>query len=373
MASSSPRSVLVVGATGYFGQLLVEELLAFTDARIVVAGRDQARLDDFARRHEESGRITKCIADLEHPETVAAALEGIRIAICAAGPFQLLPLTLPRLCLERSIAYIDLSDDRRFTAEVHDLAARSSRALPPICSGWSAVPALAGVLARIAVEDIDPVASIDIQIAPGNRMPRAQGTVASLLHSIGKPFRVWRDGQWKQVRGWSDPRPFDFPNPVGRRIGYLVDVPAHDSLAALFPLARVEFRVGSELRALNHGVSLLSLIVGAGLVRSLVPWTRVLRTAMAATGSFGTDAGGVGVEAEGPCGNQRVRRRVCIVSEKRAQTIPVMPATIMTARVLESAEMPSGIVPVERWTTRGDLEMECERRGFRLVVEKSAT
>jgi hypothetical protein len=50
-----------------------------------------------------------------------------------------------------------------------------------------------------------------------------------------------------------------------------------------------------------------------------------------------------------------------------------MPATIMTARFLENAEMPSGIVPVDRWMTRGALETECERRGFRLVVEKWAT
>jgi hypothetical protein len=191
-----------------------------------------------------------------------------------------------------------------------------------------------------------------------------------LLDSVGRSFEVWRAGRWQTVRGWSEPRAFAFPAPVGSRIGYLVDVPAHDSFVPLFRAARVEFRVGSELRFLNGCVSAASRVVAMGLVRSLVPWTPLLRSSMAAFGSFGSEAGGVGVEIEGLLGNRNIRRRASIVAAARGQVIPVMPATIMVARWLTAPHAPSGIVPLDRWVRRSELEIECERRGFQLIIEE---
>src|SRR5262245_49914020 len=278
-------AVLVVGATGYFGRLLVADVIASrVPGRILLGGRNLAKLDEVARAHAGRAPLETRPVMLEHEASVAAALEGVKVAACAAGPFQQLPLTLPRLCLEHGIAYLDLSDDRRFTAQVRALAGAAPAARPPLLSGWSAVPALAGALARIAAADLDAVAALDLQIAPGNRMPRARGTVASLLASVGRSFPVWRDGRWQSVRGWTEPRAFDFPVPVGRRVGYLVDVPAHDDFPALFSCARVEFRVGAELSLLNHAVSFLGLLVRARVVRSWMPLAPLLRSLM---GVFG--------------------------------------------------------------------------------------
>ena len=86
------KKVLIVGGTGYFGRLLVEDLRRHTDCELIVAGRNSA--------------------DLRNPASLEAALKGASIAICAAGPFQALPTTLAELCLRDGIHYIDLADDR---------------------------------------------------------------------------------------------------------------------------------------------------------------------------------------------------------------------------------------------------------------------
>lgn len=300
--------------------------------------------------------------DLLRPETIEAALEGIQVAICAAGPFQAMPVTLAQLCIQRGIHYIDFADDREFVRHVRALPQSSAA----VCSGWSAVPALSAVLTRIAVEGIETVESIFIQIAPGNRSPRGHGTVTSLLSSVGKPFMVWRDRHWEPATGWSAPREFRFPAPVGLRVGYLVDVADHEIFPDLFGADRVEFRVGAEVSVLNHAVSLLAGFSRRGIVRDWTRWAPVLRMGMAAFSFAGSDCGAVGVEVTGG----GLQRRACVVAEKTGQRIPVMPAAVMVGMLLSHPASFCGHVPLDGWIRRDQLEAECRRRGFRLVVEE---
>src|SRR5690349_5680336 len=83
--------VLVVGGAGHFGRLLVEDLRRHADCELIVAGRQSA--------------------DLWNPVSLEGVLKGVSVAICAVGPFQILPTTLVELCLRKGIHYIDLADD----------------------------------------------------------------------------------------------------------------------------------------------------------------------------------------------------------------------------------------------------------------------
>src|SRR5438093_11131643 len=100
--------VLVVGGAGYFGSLLVDDLLRQDNCELVVAGR----------RPFHSDRFETVEADLWNSTSLERALDGVTIAICAAGPYQSLPLTLVELCLKRGVHYVDLADDRGFVRQV---------------------------------------------------------------------------------------------------------------------------------------------------------------------------------------------------------------------------------------------------------------
>ena len=149
-----------------------------------------------------------------------------------------------------------------------------------------------GHFGRLLVDD-------HIHMAPGNRVPRSRGTITSLLHSVGRPFTVFREGRWCTVRGWSGARDFTFPQPIGLRRGYLVDVPDHEFFPEIFRANTVEFRTASELRILNLAVSSLGGLVRSGLVRTWVPWSRSFQRTAALLGFMGHDWGGVGVEVVG--------------------------------------------------------------------------
>lgn len=305
--------------------------------------------------------------DLADADSVGRALENVHCAVCAAGPFQTLPMTLVEACCERRIPYVDLSDDRGFCARLRERV-RAAPDPPLVATGWSAVPALTGALSSLVVSGWEAVERIDLAIAPGNRMPRATGTVASLLDSLGKPFRVWRNAEWREVTGWSEPRVFDFPQPVGPRRGWLVDVPAHDEV--LFGARTFEFRVGAELGILNRCTSVLATCVRRGWVRSWVPWTRVFRRCMALFGWLGHEHGAVGVTASGKRGGRRVRGRACVVADVEAPRVPVMPATELVRRIVDGRESRTGLLPSSGWIDGDGLERACAERGYRLVVEE---
>jgi hypothetical protein len=342
-----PREkVLVVGGTGHFGRLLVEDLHRHTNCDVIVVDRRSA--------------------DLGNVVSLETAIRGISVAVCAAGPFQTLPVTLVELCLRQGIHYIDLADDRKFVRKVHALVSSDNQRLPAVCTGWSTVPALSGLLARIGCAGSTQIDSIYIHMAPGNRIPRSAGTITSLLHSVGQKFEVIRDGRPCTVRGWSDGRDFSFPAPIGRRRGYLVDVPDHEFFPDIFHAHTVEFRTASEVRILNLAVSSLGWAVRTGLVRSWVPWSRVLQRAAASLGFIGHDWGGLGVEVLGADS----RRRVSIVADSGGQSIAIMPASVMAASLLSGRAEKRGLVSPADWLTPDQLKEECEKRGFRLIVEE---
>jgi hypothetical protein len=195
-------------------------------------------------------------------------------------------------------------------------------------------------------------------MAPGNRGARQIATITSLLHSVGKRFSVLREGEWRDVVGWSDPRDFKFPLPVGKRRGYLIDVPDHEIFPEIFGARTVEFRAGSELRTLNRCLSLLRM-----LNLDLVEWGTVLQRASGLFSSMGHDSGAVGVEVKGTA-----TRKASVVADFRAPRIAIMPSSIMIRSIL-SGDTHRGLISYENWLSEDQLRRECQDRGMRLIVE----
>jgi hypothetical protein len=343
------QKVLVIGGTGFFGRLLVDDLLRCNDCELIVASRHPFN----------TSRFRTIVADLSDPHSLERALGGVAIAVCAAGPYQKLPVSLAERCVERNIHYIDLADDRVFVQNVRSMAVGHQSSRSAICTGWSTVSALSGLLTKIAAGGMPELDSIQIQMAPGNRGARQLATIASLLHSVGQPFRVFRNGAWHRVVGWSESRDFIFPSPIGRRCGYLVDVPDHEMFPEIFRARTVEFRAGSELRLLNGSLSVLRLTG-----RNWVRWSGLLQAAAGLLSWIGHDAGAIGVEVSGAA-----RRRACIVADSQGERIAVMPASVMTRRLLSGSPL-RGVISYTDWLKEEQLRVECERRGWRLVVEE---
>lgn len=364
------KRVLVIGGTGYFGRILVQDLLQYTDFHIVAAGRSAGKLQEMRTELSAyNSRFFNKVIDLNNTIHCNEGIKGNDIVICAAGPFQDIPITLANACMDKSIPYIDLADDREYVMRVRKLF-EQLKPSSTVCTGWSSVPALSGALVNIARKELDKVSSIQIQIAPGNKAPRGFSTVTSLISSIGKDFTVMQNGSWTNVKGWSQPRDFKFPAPIGNRTGYLVDVADHELFPTHFGADTVQFRAGAEIGLFNSGMSLLASLTNSGSIKNLRDMSGMLQIGMGAFGFLGHDWGALGVEVQGLSGDKQKTIRLSVVAEHQGQQIPVMPASIMCKRILEGSTEASGLVPFDTWIGREELEAECSKRNYRLVIER---
>jgi len=343
------KRVLVVGGTGRFGRLLTEDLRRYTDCELVVTDRR--------------------VVDLRNPASIESSLADVAVAVCAAGPFQRVPVTLAEICLRRGIHYIDLADDRSFVRKIRSLATETRADMPAICSGWSTVSALSGVLTQIGATPLDVVDAIYIHMATGNRLPKSAATIASLLYSVGQPFDIFRNAHWRTVYGWSEPRDFIFPPPIGRRRGYLLDVPDHELFPRLFAARTVEFRTASESRALNIVMGLFARLVKRHWVGHASSWNRMFQWGARLIEVTGHSWGAIGVQVSGSSGHKPVTRRVTVIADSDAQRIAVMPASVMTSLLL-SGSRHRGVVSPAHWLTPEQLQDECQKRHFRMLVEE---
>ncbi len=362
---STPQRVVVYGGNGFFGRIIVEELLRRTTARIEIASRT-ARSVEYPG-YEYRVRFVK--SDLHNQDSVLRTVAGVDLVIVAAGPFQGMPLTVLQACIVERVPYIDVADDRDFVCRAYALV--ESQATPHgmlALIGCSVVPGLTSLLTRFAQAKVPRIVQTKICISPGTQHPRGPGSFACLLSTVGKEFSAPADGKQASVIGWTEPERVTFPAPMGNRTVYrVVDIADHFIQPHYFRTQTVEFRIGSELRVLNlmlSAVRRIRQVLGISL-RWLIPIGRALIHVSALLGST---AGGVMIEVTGYSGNERRSETWCVFAGEGGERIPAMLPAIAADMVLRGEITGNGIVPLPDWITRDRLVAELATRGIRIVV-----
>ena len=338
----SRPSVVVFGGTGFFGRLVVRDLLEHTDALVRVASRDPAALD--FRPHET--RVRAWIADLGDPGSVRDLVRGADACVSCVGPFQGLPLKVLEACLAERVPYVDVADDRDFVERASALDVALREADVPAFVGCSVVPGITALLTRMALARTETADQVRIAITPGTRHVRGPGSFACLLATVGETYLAPQDGRPRAVTGWTQRRLVDFPPDVGRRSAYrVVDIADHSTLPRWFGTRTVEFRIGSEFHALNRLLALYRAskrVLPGVATRALA---RPARALIAAVGWLGTTRGGVLVEVSGRGGTATL----CVHRASDAQVIPAILPALAVERLLAGERPEPGIVPLHGW------------------------
>jgi saccharopine dehydrogenase-like NADP-dependent oxidoreductase len=295
---ASGRAVLLVGATGAFGERLAEGLIRSGIAVIGVA-RNTARLDVLARRLGPLFAVEpldRSGIDTARLHALLGRWPGLFAVADASGPFQTSDHRLPRAAIGAGLHYIDLADARAFVGGIGALDAEARAADVAVLAGASSTPALSHAVLDTLVAGSRKVIAIEVAIAPGNRAPRGPSTVRAVLSTVGRPIRVFRGCRWTEDVGWGLNKTIELPG-VGKRRVALCETPDLDLLVERYhPAADAIFRAGLELRVLHEGVGALGLLVRLGILKSLAALARPLRVVAELFKPFGTDRGGMRVD-----------------------------------------------------------------------------
>jgi len=362
--SSSPH-VVVYGGNGFFGRIIVDDLLSHTTARVEIASRS-ARTVEFPGFEY---RVRSVESDLRDEASVRRTIAGADLVIVAAGPFQGMPQTVLQACIAECIPYIDVGDDRDFVRRAYALT--ESEGMPKgmvALIGCSVVPGLTSLLTRFAQDTVPRIIQTKICISPGTRHPRGPGSFACLLSTVGQEYTAPVDGKEEPVTGWTQPERVTFPVPMGDRTVYrVVDIADHFIQPRYFGTQTIEFRIGSELSALNLvllAVRRLRQTLRIG-VSGLVPISRLLVHVAAL---FGSTAGGVMIEVAGYAGEEHRSETWCVFAGDGGERIPSTLPAIAADMILRKEITGTGIVPPTDWIARDQLVDKLAERGIRVAV-----
>ena len=362
-----PR-IVIYGGCGFFGRLLVDDLLRYSNAEIIIASRNPR----FINFRPYENRVKFVISNINEYESVAATIDGAKAAICCVGPFQGLTVNLLLACIEERVHYLDVADDRDFIERCHSLAQQVEQAGITAFVGCSVVPGISSLLTKFCLDKIGNIQKTRIFITPGTRHPRGPGSFDCLLSTVGQQYSIPLEGKQKMVSGWTGRERVDFPPPLGARwVYFVVDIADYFLQRLYFRVQTVEFKIGSELDLLNRSLSALrSLKCFLGLKRLnwIMPLSRML---IDLASWFGTSQGAVMVEVsgEGKVGVQKMS--LSVFAERHGEVIPSILASIAAHKILTGEVGYSGIVRLPDWLSKDTFIAELSKRQIQLAIKES--
>ncbi|MGQ0647463.1 MAG: saccharopine dehydrogenase family protein [Gemmatimonadaceae bacterium] len=188
--------ILIYGANGYTGRLLVDECARRGLAPLIAARRADT-LAPLTARHGFEARV----ASLDDPTALRAILDNVILVLHAAGPFFRTSEPMVNACLDRGVHYLDITGEiavfERVKQRHDDAVARGVVLLPGV--GFDVVPTdcVAAQLAR----RMPGATSLDLAFAGGGGVSR--GTLKTMFLGAGRGGAIRKDGRITPVPlGW---------------------------------------------------------------------------------------------------------------------------------------------------------------------------
>lgn len=323
---------------------------------VTVAGRERQRaraLADELTGHQH-GAVQ---ADAREIASSREALKGAAVAVLCAGPFADMPTAVAEAALAERAHYVDIADDRGYIRRVR--ACHDRFAAGGLCAayGCSSLPGLSTALGmELRAARPEPPASARVTLFIGNRNPKGEAAIRSLVAQLGQPVSTPEGAG----RGFGDGEVVPLPPPFGSRRAYTFDGPEYDLFPPLLGVARVSVKVAFELRAATAALAFLAR-VGSG-------YGAATTTALSWLGRLGSHVGSSGgavmTELEWPEG---MRSWAAAVAEQDGQRMAALPAAIVADALAagRSAVVGAGLAP--QVVSASSLLAAVAQSGFRVI------
>ena len=185
------NEVVVFGATGFTGRLVVEALQNLGVENIVLGGRSEAKLRELG---EATGGLEYRVADARRPETLGALVRGAHVVIDTAGPFLELGEPVVQAALLAGAHFLDTTGEQAYMLNVQRRfhgAAKEKRLV--IVNAQAFEFALGYCVAAMVASASDAIDTIDVF----NRVQgfgATRGTQKSALGALAEAALVRRAG-----------------------------------------------------------------------------------------------------------------------------------------------------------------------------------
>src|SRR5215470_7290166 len=154
--------IIVLGGAGAMGRIAVRALTEYADIdQITIADYNEERAREVAASIQRSNIVVKQI-DVNDEERLRALLRGTDVVLNAVEYVFNLPVL--KACIQEKVHYADLGGLFHMTRKLMNMHAEAEAAGITAILGIGGTPGITNMLARAAVEMLDRVESIKVQI-----------------------------------------------------------------------------------------------------------------------------------------------------------------------------------------------------------------
>lgn len=325
-------TAVVFGGYGVFGSYVCREL-AQRGVAVTVAGREARRAEALAAQLGAGHR--GIAADATDARSARAALAGHDVAVHCAGPFSAGELTLLDACRDAACHYVDIADDRAYTALVrarHE--SLRERGLTAVFGG-SSLPGLSEALARIARRRYDdPPSRARVTLFIGNDNAKSATAILSVARGVGREIRAPQG----RLHGFRDRERVRLPAPFGLRNAYAFESPDYDLLPETVGVTSVSVLVGFESALGGRLLSLLPRLSRSGSARVAAALSR-----LGALFRSGSSGGTVVVDLFWPDGRAS---RAGLHAVREGQRLAALPAALAACALETDPAVRRGVTTV---------------------------
>ena len=211
--------IIVLGGAGAMGRVTVRTLTEYEDVdQITIADYDEERAHDVAATLNSSKILVRQI-DVYDSERLSKLVRGANVVLSAVEYVFNQPIL--RVCIQEKVHYADLGGLFHMTRKLMDMSPEAEAAGITAILGMGGTPGITNILARTAVDKLDRVDSIKVQLGCSDDTPSTAPLVApysirTILDEFTRPPQVFQNDTWYPQQPLTGQEELIFPLPVGR-------------------------------------------------------------------------------------------------------------------------------------------------------------
>ncbi|EFN86903.1 Probable saccharopine dehydrogenase [Harpegnathos saltator] len=194
--SDSRLDVVIFGATGYTGKLVVKYAVDFCkewQLKFGIAGRRKEALENVLKEFAaDAGNVPIILANVNDEKSLEKMTECAKVLINCCGPFRFYGEPVVKACITTRTHYVDITGEPQFIENMqllyNKMAQEAGVYIVPAC-GWESVPSEMGIIfiqkkfgGEVNINSIEIYAQISEE---KNKSPLVNyGTWESLVYSI---------------------------------------------------------------------------------------------------------------------------------------------------------------------------------------------
>src|SRR5437763_7650911 len=210
---------IVLGGAGTMGRIPGRTLIEYEDVdQVTIADYNEERAREVAATLGSSKIQVKQI-DVNDAERLSQLLYGSDVALNAVEYIYNLPVL--EACIQEKVHYADLGGLFHITRKLMDRSPAAEAAGITAIVGMGGTPGITNLLARAAVDKLERVDSIRVQLGCSDATlstapPVAPYSIRTILDEFTKEPQVVQDGTWYPQQPLTGQEEMIFPLPVGR-------------------------------------------------------------------------------------------------------------------------------------------------------------